>query len=91
LHPKQPPDSTECGISFHKSPLNPFLSLPLLSGVLQGQFDGVLDEDTVAEGLHKLGRSAAGSEYVYLNLLLSVSISKEHHCKVLLCSKVSSF
>ncbi|KFR15367.1 Leucine-rich repeat and guanylate kinase domain-containing protein, partial [Opisthocomus hoazin] len=33
--------------------------------------DGVLDEDTVAEGLHKLGRSAAGSEYVYLNLLLS--------------------
>lgn len=27
VHPKQPPDSTKCGISFHKSPLNPFLSL----------------------------------------------------------------
>ncbi|NXJ66001.1 LRGUK protein, partial [Rostratula benghalensis] len=33
--------------------------------------DGVLDEDTVAEGLHKLGRSAPGTEYVYLNLSLS--------------------
>ncbi|KAK1212340.1 LRGUK protein, partial [Pygoscelis papua] len=33
--------------------------------------DGVLDEDTVAEGLHKLGRSAPGIEYVYLNLSLS--------------------
>ncbi|XP_074681607.1 leucine-rich repeat and guanylate kinase domain-containing protein [Strix aluco] len=37
----------------------------------EGQFDGVLDEDTVAEGLHKLGRSAPGIEYVYLNLSLS--------------------
>ncbi|NXV46235.1 LRGUK protein, partial [Uria aalge] len=37
----------------------------------EGQFDGVLDEDTVAEGLHKLGRSAPGTEYVYLNLSLS--------------------
>ncbi|KAK4831979.1 hypothetical protein QYF61_020362 [Mycteria americana] len=37
----------------------------------EGQSDGVLDEDTVAEGLHKLGRSAAGIEYVYLNLSLS--------------------
>ncbi|XP_053910934.1 leucine-rich repeat and guanylate kinase domain-containing protein isoform X2 [Cuculus canorus] len=37
----------------------------------QGQFDGVLDEDTVAEGLHKLGRSAPGTEYVYLNLSLT--------------------
>ncbi|KAM9634954.1 leucine-rich repeat and guanylate kinase domain-containing protein isoform 2-T2 [Morphnus guianensis] len=37
----------------------------------EGQFDGVLDEDTVAEGLHKLGRSAPGVEYVYLNLSLS--------------------
>ncbi|KAM6385118.1 leucine-rich repeat and guanylate kinase domain-containing protein [Alca torda] len=36
----------------------------------EGQFDGVLDEDTVAEGLHKLGRSAPGTEYVYLNLSL---------------------
>ncbi|XP_072196544.1 leucine-rich repeat and guanylate kinase domain-containing protein isoform X2 [Excalfactoria chinensis] len=33
--------------------------------------EGVLDEDTVAEGLHKLGRSAPGTEYVYLNLSLS--------------------
>ncbi|KAF1623252.1 Leucine-rich repeat and guanylate kinase domain-containing protein, partial [Eudyptes chrysolophus] len=33
--------------------------------------DGVLDEDAVAEGLHKLGRSAPGIEYVYLNLSLS--------------------
>ncbi|NXS54512.1 LRGUK protein, partial [Brachypteracias leptosomus] len=32
--------------------------------------DGVLDEDTVAEGLHKLGRSASGLEYVYLHLSL---------------------
>ncbi|XP_055566678.1 leucine-rich repeat and guanylate kinase domain-containing protein [Falco cherrug] len=37
----------------------------------EGQFDGELDEDTVAEGLHKLGRSASGIEYVYLNLSLS--------------------
>ncbi|XP_009881321.1 PREDICTED: leucine-rich repeat and guanylate kinase domain-containing protein [Charadrius vociferus] len=37
----------------------------------EGQSDGVLDEDTVAEGLHKLGRSAPGTEYVYLNLSLS--------------------
>ncbi|XP_009868661.1 PREDICTED: leucine-rich repeat and guanylate kinase domain-containing protein-like, partial [Apaloderma vittatum] len=37
----------------------------------EDQFDGVLDEDTVAEGLHKLGRSASGIEYVYLNLSLS--------------------
>ncbi|XP_042672004.1 leucine-rich repeat and guanylate kinase domain-containing protein [Centrocercus urophasianus] len=33
--------------------------------------EGMLDEDTVAEGLHKLGRSAPGTEYVYLNLSLS--------------------
>ncbi|XP_054255743.1 leucine-rich repeat and guanylate kinase domain-containing protein [Indicator indicator] len=38
---------------------------------LEDQFDGVLDEDIVAEGLHKLGRSAPGIEYVYLNLSLS--------------------
>ncbi|XP_068258108.1 leucine-rich repeat and guanylate kinase domain-containing protein [Nyctibius grandis] len=37
----------------------------------EDQFDGVLDEDTVAEGLHELGRSAPGTEYVYLNLSLS--------------------
>uniref|UniRef100_A0A8B9T7T9 Leucine rich repeats and guanylate kinase domain containing n=1 Tax=Anas platyrhynchos TaxID=8839 RepID=A0A8B9T7T9_ANAPL len=56
------------GVLFHKSPLNPFLSLP---GMLQDQLEGVLDEDTVAEGLHKLGRSASGTKYVYLNLSLS--------------------
>ncbi|NXH09537.1 LRGUK protein, partial [Bucco capensis] len=32
---------------------------------------GVLDEDTVAEGLHKLGHSASGIQYVYLNLTLA--------------------
>ncbi|NWU93935.1 LRGUK protein, partial [Upupa epops] len=32
---------------------------------------GVLDEDIVAEGLHELGRSASGLEYVYLSLSLS--------------------
>ncbi|XP_068027039.1 leucine-rich repeat and guanylate kinase domain-containing protein [Melanerpes formicivorus] len=37
----------------------------------EDQFDGVLSEDVVAEGLHKLGRSAPGIEYVYLNLSLS--------------------
>ncbi|XP_068808998.1 leucine-rich repeat and guanylate kinase domain-containing protein isoform X2 [Struthio camelus] len=37
---------------------------------VEDQFGGVLDEDTVAEGLHKLGRSAPGIEYVYLNLSL---------------------
>ncbi|OXB70896.1 UNVERIFIED_CONTAM: hypothetical protein H355_011869, partial [Colinus virginianus] len=35
------------------------------------RLEGVLDEDTVAEGLHKLGHSARGTEYVYLNLSLS--------------------
>nr|XP_048692664.1 leucine-rich repeat and guanylate kinase domain-containing protein isoform X3 [Caretta caretta] len=34
-------------------------------------FDGVLDEDTVGEALYKLGRSAPGAKFVYLNLLLS--------------------
>ncbi|NXK38491.1 LRGUK protein, partial [Piprites chloris] len=33
--------------------------------------EGVLDEDTAAEGLHRLGCSAPGLEYVYLNLSLS--------------------
>ncbi|NWV15809.1 LRGUK protein, partial [Ptilonorhynchus violaceus] len=32
--------------------------------------EGVLDEDTAAEGLHKLGCSAPGTEYVYLHLSL---------------------
>uniref|UniRef100_A0A8D0L1V6 Leucine rich repeats and guanylate kinase domain containing n=1 Tax=Sphenodon punctatus TaxID=8508 RepID=A0A8D0L1V6_SPHPU len=39
--------------------------------VLQEHFDGVLDDGTVAEALYKLGRSAAGTEHVYLNLALS--------------------
>ncbi|XP_010708461.1 leucine-rich repeat and guanylate kinase domain-containing protein [Meleagris gallopavo] len=38
---------------------------------IEESLEGVLDEDTVAEGLHKLGRSAPGTEYVYLNLSLS--------------------
>ncbi|NXO02421.1 LRGUK protein, partial [Rhinopomastus cyanomelas] len=33
--------------------------------------ESVLDEDTVAKGLHKLGRSASGIEIVYLHLSLS--------------------
>uniref|UniRef100_A0A8C6ZBG9 Uncharacterized protein n=1 Tax=Nothoprocta perdicaria TaxID=30464 RepID=A0A8C6ZBG9_NOTPE len=37
---------------------------------VEDEFDGVLDEDTVAEGLHKLGRSAPGIDYVYLHLSL---------------------
>uniref|UniRef100_A0A674IG69 Leucine rich repeats and guanylate kinase domain containing n=1 Tax=Terrapene triunguis TaxID=2587831 RepID=A0A674IG69_9SAUR len=41
------------------------------SCVLQEHFDGVLDEDTVAEALYKLGRSAPGAKFVYLNLSLS--------------------
>uniref|UniRef100_U3KBC1 Leucine-rich repeat and guanylate kinase domain-containing protein n=2 Tax=Ficedula albicollis TaxID=59894 RepID=U3KBC1_FICAL len=32
--------------------------------------EGVLDEDTAAEGLHTLGYSAPGTEYVYLHLSL---------------------
>ncbi|NXG20910.1 LRGUK protein, partial [Grallaria varia] len=36
----------------------------------QGRFEGVLDEDTAAEGLHRLGCSAPGTEYVYLDLSL---------------------
>lgn len=51
----------------------------------------MLDEDTVAEGLHKLGLSASGIEYVYLNLSLSVSMSQEHHCKVLLAQRFPFF
>ncbi|NXF83885.1 LRGUK protein, partial [Sclerurus mexicanus] len=33
--------------------------------------EGVLDENTAAKGLHRLGCSAPGTEYVYLNLSLS--------------------
>ncbi|XP_038608132.1 leucine-rich repeat and guanylate kinase domain-containing protein isoform X1 [Tachyglossus aculeatus] len=38
---------------------------------IEEHFDGVLREDAVAEALHKLGRSARGTEQVYLNLSLS--------------------
>ncbi|NWT55315.1 LRGUK protein, partial [Erythrocercus mccallii] len=34
------------------------------------RLEGVLDEDTAAEGLHTLGYSAPGTEYVYLHLSL---------------------
>ncbi|XP_053799097.1 leucine-rich repeat and guanylate kinase domain-containing protein isoform X2 [Vidua chalybeata] len=36
----------------------------------EGHLEGVLDEDTAAEGLHTFGRSALGTEYVYLHLSL---------------------
>ncbi|NXC03497.1 LRGUK protein, partial [Orthonyx spaldingii] len=36
----------------------------------EGQLEGVLDEDTAAEGLRTLGYSAPGTEYVYLHLSL---------------------
>ncbi|XP_041256991.1 leucine-rich repeat and guanylate kinase domain-containing protein [Onychostruthus taczanowskii] len=36
----------------------------------EGHLEGVLDEDTAAEGLHTFGRSAPGTEYVYLHLSL---------------------
>ncbi|XP_005291914.4 leucine-rich repeat and guanylate kinase domain-containing protein isoform X1 [Chrysemys picta bellii] len=38
---------------------------------MEEHFDGVLDEGTVAEALYKLGRSAPGAKFVYLNLSLS--------------------
>ncbi|OCT89263.1 leucine-rich repeat and guanylate kinase domain-containing protein [Xenopus laevis] len=38
--------------------------------VMEAEFDGVLREETVSEGLSMLGRSATGSEHVYLNLTL---------------------
>ncbi|XP_068045535.1 leucine-rich repeat and guanylate kinase domain-containing protein [Anomalospiza imberbis] len=36
----------------------------------EDHLEGVLDEDTAAEGLHTFGRSAPGTEYVYLHLSL---------------------
>ncbi|NXO86694.1 LRGUK protein, partial [Sitta europaea] len=36
----------------------------------EGQLKGVLDANTAAEGLHTLGYSAPGTEYVYLHLAL---------------------
>ncbi|KAL8222475.1 UNVERIFIED_CONTAM: hypothetical protein K2H54_076976 [Gekko kuhli] len=38
---------------------------------MEEEFDGVLDEDTVAGALHNLGRSAPGTQHVYLNLSLT--------------------
>uniref|UniRef100_UPI00254139FF leucine-rich repeat and guanylate kinase domain-containing protein n=1 Tax=Euleptes europaea TaxID=460621 RepID=UPI00254139FF len=38
---------------------------------MEEEFDGVLDEETVAENLHNLGHSAPGTEHVYLNLSLT--------------------
>ncbi|XP_073508589.1 leucine-rich repeat and guanylate kinase domain-containing protein isoform X2 [Phyllobates terribilis] len=40
-------------------------------GKMEEQFDGVLKEETISEGLSMLGRSALGSEQVYLHLYLS--------------------
>ncbi|XP_029089673.1 leucine-rich repeat and guanylate kinase domain-containing protein isoform X2 [Monodon monoceros] len=37
----------------------------------EGEFDGVLREEVVAEKLYKLGRSGSGTEQVYLSLTLS--------------------
>ncbi|XP_054844555.1 leucine-rich repeat and guanylate kinase domain-containing protein [Eublepharis macularius] len=38
---------------------------------MEEEFDGVLDEGTASEALHNLGRSASGTEHVYLNLSLT--------------------
>nr|XP_034984509.1 leucine-rich repeat and guanylate kinase domain-containing protein [Zootoca vivipara] len=38
---------------------------------MEEEFDGVLTEEMTAEALQKLGRSAPGTEHVYLNLSLS--------------------
>lgn len=43
---------------------------------LQGEFDGVLREEAVAEALYQLGRSGSGTEQVFLNLTLSVSVTR---------------
>ncbi|XP_021145891.1 leucine-rich repeat and guanylate kinase domain-containing protein isoform X2 [Columba livia] len=80
--PHEPPQQLSQGIAEELPQHRPQLSLPHHedkqegdeeedSQNTEGQFDGVLDEDTVAEGLHKLGLSAPGIEYVYLNLSLS--------------------
>ncbi|XP_077196472.1 leucine-rich repeat and guanylate kinase domain-containing protein [Paroedura picta] len=39
--------------------------------LMEEEFDGVLTEETVAEALHNLGRSAPGTEHVYLHLALT--------------------
>uniref|UniRef100_A0ABM5GLR0 Leucine-rich repeat and guanylate kinase domain-containing protein n=1 Tax=Pogona vitticeps TaxID=103695 RepID=A0ABM5GLR0_9SAUR len=38
---------------------------------MEEEFDGVLVDEAIAEALYKLGRSAPGTEHVYLNLTLS--------------------
>ncbi|KAK1335126.1 hypothetical protein QTO34_004706 [Cnephaeus nilssonii] len=43
---------------------------------LEGEFDGVLREEAVAEALYQLGRSGSGTEQVFLNLTLSVSVTR---------------
>ncbi|XP_074394768.1 leucine-rich repeat and guanylate kinase domain-containing protein isoform X4 [Zonotrichia albicollis] len=45
----------------------------------EGRSQEVLDEATAAEGLQTFGRSAPGTEYVYLHLSLPVSTSQKHH------------
>lgn len=57
----------------HGSPLGPPVLIFFL--FLQGEFDGILREETVAEALYQLGRSGAGTEQVFLNLTLSVSVT----------------
>ncbi|KAH0617176.1 hypothetical protein JD844_028973 [Phrynosoma platyrhinos] len=39
--------------------------------MMEEEFDGVLTEEIIADALYKLGRSAPGTEHVYLNLSLS--------------------
>lgn len=56
------------------SVLMEILSLSTSLVFLQGEFDGVLREEVVAEKLYKLGRSGSGTEQVYLSLTLSVSM-----------------
>lgn len=42
---------------------------------MQAEFDGILREEAVAEALNELGWSGPGTEQVYLNLNLSVSMT----------------
>ena len=55
---------------------NEVLSLSTSLVFLQGEFDGVLREEVVAEKLYELGRSGSGTEQVYLSLTLSVSMRR---------------
>uniref|UniRef100_H0V8I8 Leucine rich repeats and guanylate kinase domain containing n=1 Tax=Cavia porcellus TaxID=10141 RepID=H0V8I8_CAVPO len=56
---------------------------------LEEEFDGVLTEQAVAKALHELGRSGSGTEQVYLNLTLSVSITGSSQVTTLNLSCVS--